>query len=64
MAGMLRGETTLITFAFFHQAARMALTNAEEVEEGRSFNLLNAMVLSSFFVEAYFNHLGEEVGYP
>ncbi|WP_421526337.1 hypothetical protein [Pseudomonas yamanorum] len=64
MAGMLRGETKLITYAFFHIGARAALTSAEEIEDGRSYNLLNAMVLSSFFVEAYFNHLGDELGYP
>lgn len=64
MAGMVSGETTVITYTFFHIGARAALTTAEEQEEGRSYHLLNAMVLSSFLVEAYFNHLGEIKGYP
>ena len=64
MTGTVTGQTTLITYTFFHVGARAALTTAEEIEEGRSYHLLNALVLTSFLAEAYFNDLGEKVGYP
>ena len=64
MTGTVRGQTTLITYAFFHVGARAALTTAEQTEEGQSYHLLNALVLTSFLAEAYFNDLGEKIGYP
>ncbi|MBC4813619.1 hypothetical protein H8L49_27855 [Klebsiella quasipneumoniae] len=64
MAGSVTGETRLFTYTFFHVGARAALTSAEESEEGQSYNLLNSLILSSFLVEAYFNHLGDLLGYP
>ncbi|MET3051890.1 hypothetical protein ABXV19_08695 [Pseudomonas alkylphenolica] len=64
MAGSVNGETTLFTYTFFHVGARAALTSAENGEEGQSYHLLNALVLTSFLAEAYFNHLGELLGYP
>ncbi|WP_336347787.1 hypothetical protein [Pseudomonas monsensis] len=64
MSGSVSGETKLFTYTFFHVGARAALTSAESSEEGQSYHLLNALILSSFLVEAYFNHLGELFGYP
>jgi uncharacterized protein YbdZ (MbtH family) len=61
--GSITGQTTLFTYTFFHVGARAALTSAESVEEGRTYQLLNALVLTSFLAEAYFNHLGGELGF-
>jgi hypothetical protein len=57
------GQTRLFTYAFFHAGARASLASAESSEDGQAYNLINALVLSSFLVEAYFNHLGELNGY-
>jgi len=58
MSGSVIGETKLFTYTFLHVGARAALTTAESEEEGQIYHLLNALILSSFLVEAYFNHLG------
>lgn len=63
MSGSVSGETRLFTYTFFHVGARAALTSAENGEEGQAYHLLNALILSSFLVEAYFNHLGDLHGY-
>ena len=63
MSGNVSGETRLFTYTFFHVGARAALTSAESGEEGQAYHLLNALILSSFLVEAYCNHLGEQRGY-
>jgi len=63
MSGRVSGETRLFTYTFFHVGARAALTSAENGEEGQAYHLLNALILSSFLVEAYLNHLGELRGY-
>ncbi|WP_280041156.1 hypothetical protein [Pseudomonas sp. Hg5Tf] len=64
MAGHVYGETELITYVYFHIGARSALRAAAESTDGQLYNLLNAMVMSAFTVEGYFNHLGEKFGYP
>ncbi|KAA8689610.1 hypothetical protein ALO80_04055 [Pseudomonas caricapapayae] len=57
------GATELFTYTFLHAGAKAALTAAESSEEGQAYNLLNVLVLSSFLVEAYFNHLGNLKGF-
>lgn len=64
MSGSVIGETKLFTYTFLHVGARAALTTAESEEEGRTYHLLNALILSSFLIEAYLNHLGTLRGYP
>lgn len=57
------GTTELLTYTFLHVGAKAAIAAAEASEEGQAYNLLNALVLSSFLVEAYFNHLGNLKGF-
>ena len=63
MSGSIIGETKLFTFTFLHVGAKAALTSAEKEEEGRSYNLLNSLILSGFMIEAYLNHLGSLRGF-
>ncbi|WP_460418758.1 hypothetical protein [Pseudomonas sp. microsymbiont 2] len=46
------------SFAFFNASAVRYLKVAARKEEGFAFDLMSAMVMSAFSVEAYFNHLG------
>ena len=49
------------TYAMFRKAAKFALLNAKESEEGRLWNCMFCVSYSAFALEAYLNHLGAEL---
>ncbi|MCH5518976.1 hypothetical protein [Pseudomonas syringae] len=57
MPGEFSGTRTVNTYAFLYEGALRAVEKAEKTEEGRFYDVLNALILSAFTVEAYLNHL-------
>ncbi|MCZ6862919.1 MAG: hypothetical protein O7I42_22080 [Alphaproteobacteria bacterium] len=52
------GSGKVTTYNWMWKSARLALESAQNSEEGRFFNSMNALVYSAFAMEAFFNHLG------
>jgi hypothetical protein len=52
-------DRTVNTYAYLAHGASIALTEAEKEGGGSFFHNMNAILLSAFTLEAYYNHLGE-----
>lgn len=61
--GTVIGSKTVNTYVFFYVGAKRSLKNAEKQSTGYAYDLLSALVMSSFLVEAYLNHIGEKLGF-
>ncbi len=59
MAGRASGKRTVYTFAFLYAGASRSLDRAKRDEEGSYYEIINALVLAAFTLEAYCNHLLE-----
>ena len=54
----MSGEHANYSFAHLYNGAYCQLKAAESEGRGSFYNILSAMLLSAFSVEAYLNHLG------
>jgi hypothetical protein len=54
-------ERSIYTYGYLYIAAKWALEQAEEKEEGRFYNCMSSIILSAFCIEAYLNHIGSEL---
>ncbi len=54
-------ERTIYTYNYLHQAADWSLEQAHKNEEGRFYNCMSSIILSAFCIEAYLNHVGQEI---
>ena len=54
-------ERNIYTYGYLHSAATWAFEQAEMTEEGRFYNCMSSIILSAFCIEAYLNHIGNEL---
>ena len=54
-------ERSIYIHSYLHSAAKWALEQAEKSEEGRLYNCMSSIILSAFCIEAYLNHIGNEL---
>ncbi len=58
---MVSAERSIYTHAYLYSAAEWALEQGEGTEEGRLYNCMSSIILSAFCIEAYLNHIGNEL---
>jgi hypothetical protein len=58
---LVAAEITVYTVGYLRQVSWHTLNTAKENEKGSYLNLMASTVFSAFTIEAYLNHLGEEI---
>jgi hypothetical protein len=54
-------HSTYYTYVYMHSCARECLRRAEESEVGQTYMCLSANVFCAMTIEAYLNHIGDEL---